>query len=133
MSRKCPERFPEKSRKCPGSFREKLTIFPRNLAVRFVFRRFPASSGDEISRRIRISGPGTSKTTKTRTTRTTRTTGTTRTTTTLYSPFFGTNLPGQAPGLSLENHSALPAEAVTDGCAPVRGGGSQRWHLHTAV
>ena len=35
------------------------------------FLRFPGTSGDEISRRIRISGPGTS--------RTTRTTGTTRT------------------------------------------------------
>ena len=40
----------------------------------FVFRRFPASSGDEISCRIRISGSGSSKTT-----RNTRTTGTIRT------------------------------------------------------
>ena len=66
-SREFPGSFPElpgvirDHQDHPGGPPEPLFNFPGN----FSRGPFPAGSGDEISRRIRISGPGTSKTTKT--------------------------------------------------------------------
>ena len=79
--------IPGATRTTPGDHQNPYLIFPGifpgdlpSVREKWTFwevpeasRTFPASSGDEISRRIRISGPGASKTT-----RNTRTTGTIR-------------------------------------------------------